>query len=188
MRTPPRLAALVLALAVLGCGARAQASPQIEVRVADDHGALVIAASAWLAADTSTAWSVLTDYGRYREFIPGVRASRVVARYGTRVVVEQSDDLALWPIRVPVRVTYQIDESPPAGLTSRAYVASLPPLEGTFALHGCAMGVRLDYVGRIGAGGPILGRFEQPALEHAALAGFQALADEIERTSSAARD
>jgi hypothetical protein len=186
MRTPPLLPGFVFALAITAGVARAESSPRVEVHVVQSGDELVVAASAWLAADTPTAWSVLTDYAGYRAFIPGVRASRVVARRGTTVLVEQSDELILWVLRMPVRVTYEIDEFPPARLTSRAIAPSFPSLDGTFVLDRSGAGTRLDYVGRISAGTPMLGRLEQRALEQAALRGFNALASEIERRSAAA--
>ena len=62
--------------------------PRIESSRQDD--VVAIHASADLAADRDTAWRVLTDYGRYADFIPDLSASRVVSRTGTDVIVEQS--------------------------------------------------------------------------------------------------
>ena len=45
-----------------------------------------------LNADVATAWRVLTDYGRYAEFIPDLHLSRIVARHGATVTVEQSGE------------------------------------------------------------------------------------------------
>ena len=187
MSSPRRLFRLYCALAAAACVAHAEDAPRVEVRIVPHDGDLVIVASARLAADASTAWSVLTDYAGYRDFVPGVRSSRVIEREGTRVVVEQSDELAFWRVRMPVQVTYEIAEFPPARITSRALASSMPPLEGTFVLEREGTGVRLDYVGHIGAGMPILGRLEQPAVQQAALSGFRAIASEIERRSAAAR-
>ena len=52
----------------------------ISFRVDRGSEAVEIEASAVLRADASTAWRVLTDYGRYADFIPDVRASRVISR------------------------------------------------------------------------------------------------------------
>src|SRR5690348_13618080 len=141
--------ALLLTLAMATASAAPAAAPRIDVHVERSAGGVVIAASAWLDADAPTAWSVLTDYARYRNFIPGVQASRVVARRGTSVVVEQSDELAWWIWHVPVRVTFEIDESPPARLHSHAKAPSWPSLDSTFVLDPTEGGIRLDYVGRV---------------------------------------
>jgi hypothetical protein len=177
----------LLTLTLASAAAAPVAPPRIDVHVERSGDAVVIAASASLDADVGTAWSVLTDYARYRNFIPGVQASRVVARRGTSVVVEQSDELAWWIWRVPVRVTFEIDESAPARLHSHARAASWPSLDSTFMLEPSASGIRLDYVGRVGPGMPIVARLEQPAVERAAVRDFAALAAEIERRSAASR-
>ena len=176
--------ALLLAFPMASASA---AAPRIDVHVERSAGVVVIAASAWLDADAPTAWSVLTDYARYRNFIPGVQASRVVERRGTSVVVEQYDELAWWIWRVPVRVRFEIDESPPARLHSHAQASSWPSLDSTFVLEPADGGIRLDYVGRVGPGMPIVARVEQPAVEHAVVRDFAALAAEIERRSAASR-
>ncbi|HSC23117.1 MAG TPA: SRPBCC family protein [Casimicrobiaceae bacterium] len=183
IRSP--LLALVSALALVANDARGDGSSPVDVRVDRVGGALVISASVRIAAEPATAWSVLTDYAHYREFVPGVRASRVVARRGSTVLVEQSDELALWLLRVPIRVTYEIDEYPPLRIRSRALAPTFPPLESTFRVDGSGADVRLHYEGHVGAGMPILDRVEQRALEQAAIRGFEALAAEIERRSAA---
>ena len=68
----------------------------------------IIRASVVLNADAATAWRVLTDYDRYTEFIPNLRVSRVVARQGTTVTVEQSGDAALWLFKMPLDITFEI--------------------------------------------------------------------------------
>ena len=189
MRMTRSLARLpfLLTLAMAKATGAATGAPPIDVHVERSGGAVVIVARASLQADVATAWSVLTDYARYRNFIPGVQASRVVARRGTSVVVEQSDEFAWWIWRVPVRVTFEIDESPPVRLHSHARAASWPSLDSTFVLEPSASRVQLDYVGRVGPGMPIVARLEQPAVERAAVRDFAALAAEIERRSAASR-
>src|SRR6185312_16608774 len=121
----------LLTLAIASATAAPTGAPSIDVHVERSGDTVVIACSASLQADAATAWSVLTDYARYRNFIPGVQSSRVVARRGTSVVVEQSDELAWWIWRVPVRVRFEIDESPPARLHSHAQASSWPSLDST---------------------------------------------------------
>jgi ribosome-associated toxin RatA of RatAB toxin-antitoxin module len=182
MRTSAVLA--LAALAMVSLAARAAVVDARLTRVGDD---VVIEASATLDADTATAWSVLTDYGRYRNFIPGVRASRVVARHGSSVIVEQSDEVALWWARFPVSVTYEIAEFPPHELRSFAKAPPLPSLSSTFALTETATGVRLHYVGRVESAFGPFGRVLQPIVEQTAIRDLQALAAEIERRSGARR-
>jgi hypothetical protein len=100
----------------------------------NDAATTEIYASAVLNADVATAWRVLTDYNRYTEFIPDLRVSRVVARRGTTVTVEQSGDAALWLFKIPLDVIFEINEIPPTRLQSRAVAGSLHALASTYAL------------------------------------------------------
>jgi hypothetical protein len=140
-----------------------------------------------LNADAATAWRVLTDYNRYTEFIPDLRVSRVVARRGAMVTVEQSGDAVLWLFKMPLDITFEIKEIPPSSLQSRAVAGSLRALTSSYALTPAAPGIRLDYVGRIAPGFALFGPIEKKAVEQNVARQFQALAEEIERQSAAAR-
>jgi len=146
-------------------------------------GALNMQASAVLKTDVGTAWRVLTDYARYVEFVPDLQVSRVVARSGTAVTVEEAGDAVLGPFRVPLKVTFEIIEFAPNSLRSRAVAGSLRSLDSVYELTPVAAGVRLDYNGRVDPGFG-LGPIEQLAAERNIARQFQALADEIERSSA----
>ncbi len=165
-------------------GASSVAAATVSVDIDRRGDTVVIEASARLTADAATAWRVLTDYDRYGNFIPGVRSSRVVARRGSAVIVEQSDDVGFWLLRLPLRVTYEVAEHPPSRLRSNATASTLPALESSYVLTPAASGVRLDYVGHVGPGLAFLGRIEQRILQKDIVRQFQALADEIERRSA----
>ena len=144
-----------------------------------------IRAGALLRADAATAWGVLTDYNRYPEFVPDLRSSRVTARRGTTVMVEQSGDATLWQLHIPIEITFEITEIPPYQLHSRAVAGSLKWLASSYTMKPTRDGLRLDYVGHIIPGWEILGRIEQSAIQQNIARQFQALADEIERASEA---
>jgi hypothetical protein len=146
---------------------------------------VVIEASALLDADPATAWRVLTDYERYAEFIPDIRASRVVKRDGTEVIVEQTGDATFGSVHAPVGITYRIDERAPTRIVSHASAGGMPALASTYALTGTVDGVRLDYRGRVSAAVSWSGQAE--GSERSVERGFRALADEIERVSASQR-
>jgi hypothetical protein len=175
--------ALVLALAA------APSAPAATVTVNAERGvdSIDVRASAVLKADAATAWRVLTDYDRYVEFVPNLRLSHVVARRGAIVTVEQSGDAALWLFKVSVHITFEINEIPPNRLRSRAVAGSLRALTSCYALTPVALGIRLDYVGRVTPGFELFGQIEQAAVEQNIARQFQALADEIERQGAEAR-
>lgn len=143
-------------------------------------------ASAQLQATCETAWRVLTAYDRYPDFIPDLRTSRVVARRGTTVTVEQSGDARLGRLPLPLHLTFEIAESPPRGLQSQAISGSLSALQSSYLLTTETTGVRLDYVGRIATGLGFFGSIELHAVELNVARQFQALADEIERQGAEA--
>jgi ribosome-associated toxin RatA of RatAB toxin-antitoxin module len=177
--------ALVLAIAIALADALPARAASISV-TADRRGDTIdINASAVLNADAATAWRVLTDYDRYTQFIPNLRVSRVVARHGSSVTVEQSGNAVLWMFRKRVDVTYEVTESPPNMIQSRAIAGSLRALASTYSLTPDKNGVRLDYSGHIAPGYELLGRIEQIAVRRNVESEFRAMADEIERRSAA---
>jgi carbon monoxide dehydrogenase subunit G len=179
--------ATVLALALVA-GAAPLLAANIRV-TAERHGDMIdVNATALLRADAATAWRVLTDYDHYADFIPNLRVSRVVARHGPVVTVEQTGDAVFWVFRMPVAIRYEVTESPPNRLQSRATGGSLRALASSYVLTTTQSGMRLDYSGHIAPRFELLGRIEQMAVRKNIEREFQALADEIERRSAAGAD
>lgn len=189
-RTPAFIAKLLFAALLpacaIGCAPFARAAA-VSVDVELRGQSIVIEASTRLDSDPATAWRVLTDYDRYGDFIPGVISSRVVDRRGSTVVVEQSDQLPLWLLRMPLHVRYAIREFPPNLVQSRATTDALPALESSYLLTPARVGVRLEYVGHVDPGGLLLAGIEERVFRQRVLHQFTALAHEIERRSALAR-
>ena len=182
-----RGSAIALAMMLMLAGSRLAAAATITINATLQGDAIDIHASAMLNADAATAWRVLTDYDHYAEFIPDLRVSRVVARDGAKITVEQSGDAALWLFKMPIHVTFEVNEMPPHSLQSRTVAGSMRVLASSYALAPIAAGVRLDYAGQIVPGFELVGRIEQMVVERNAARQFQALADEIERRSATPR-
>jgi len=184
--TTTRLVA-AFALALLAAAAQHAAAATITVDAERRGDTIDIRASAVLNADIATAWRVLTDYNRFTEFIPDLRVSRVVARRGATVTVEQSGDASLWLFKMPLDITFEINEIPPNSLQSRAVAGSVRALASSYTLTPAASGVRLDYAGHVAPGFEFFGEIERMAVRENVARQFQALADEIERRSAASR-
>ncbi|MGE5104373.1 MAG: SRPBCC family protein [Betaproteobacteria bacterium] len=169
--------------AFLPCASAASEAGAADVVVSIEHEGrvTVVHADARVAASVATAWRVLTDYDGYDRFIPGVRASRTLARDGANVTVAQSDDVAIGVLPLRVDVTYDIMESPPDRLRSHAHAGALPVLDSVYTLVPDASGVRVDYVGRIEGGLPLIAPLARNALAATVARQFEALAGEIER-------
>jgi ribosome-associated toxin RatA of RatAB toxin-antitoxin module len=174
-----------IAFATLLMLSQCVAAATIAISGASNAATIQIAASALLNADAATAWHVLTDYERYVDFIPGLRASRVVARKGTTVTVEQFGEVMLWPLHVPLDVTFEITEIAPTHLVSRVVAGDLRALDSRYVLTPAGNGVRLEYTGKLNSGAVIFGSIERLAVQQNVGRGFEALADEIERRSAA---
>jgi carbon monoxide dehydrogenase subunit G len=159
----------------------------ITVKVVRSAEAIDVKASTTVQADAATAWHVLTDYDRYTEFIPDLQRSRVVARSGSKVTVEQSGFAVIWLLKMPVQMIFEVDENPPNGLQSRSVAGSLRSLASSYVLTPVPSGTRLDYLGHVAPGFELFGRIEQSTVEHNIARQFQALADEIERQGELAR-
>jgi hypothetical protein len=153
----------------------------VSIETARDGNAIDIHASAVLNADAGTAWRVLTDYDHYTDFVPGLHLSRVVARRGEVVTVQQSGATAFWLFELPLDITFEIHEVPRRLLVSRAVAGSLRGLDSRYTLWPVPHGTRLDYVGRVVPGFELPERLEQKVVEQSVGRQFQALTDEIER-------
>ena len=182
-----RGSAIAFAMMLMLAGSQPAAAATVTFNAKLQGDAIDIHASAMLNADAATAWRVLTDYDRYAEFIPDLRVSRVVARDGAKITVEQSGDAALWLFKMPIDVTFEVNEMAPNSLQSRTVAGSVRVLASSYALVPVASGVRLDYAGQIVPGFALVGRIEQMVVERNAARQFQALVDEIERRSAALR-
>lgn len=176
-RATARALSVVFALAV----AHGAAASDVAVDVERHAGSVVVDASVIVDADATTAWRVLTDYGRYPEFVPGLRASRVIAREGARVTVEQTGLAPWWLLRAPIAVTYEIVESPPSSLRSRADIPGAGVLRSTYALTPAGSALRLRYSGTLTVAPGFLAPLREVAVEQAIGAHMRALADEMER-------
>jgi ribosome-associated toxin RatA of RatAB toxin-antitoxin module len=176
---------LVIAAALVVATTQSAGGATVALTAERNGNAFDIHASSLLNADGATAWRVLTDYNRYPEFIPDLHSSHIVARHAGTVTVEQSGDAVLWLFKMPLEITFEIQEAPPDHLRSRAVAGTLRALTSSYALTPEAARTRLDYVGRVAPGFRLLGPFERTAVERNVSRQFQALADEIERQFAA---
>jgi ribosome-associated toxin RatA of RatAB toxin-antitoxin module len=72
----------------------------------------------WLEtrATREIAWSVLTDYARFPEFVPGIQANRVVESAGRIKTIEQRGEVVSGMFRLLYDGTMRVEESPDEGL------------------------------------------------------------------------
>jgi carbon monoxide dehydrogenase subunit G len=148
------------------------------------HGdTMYVEASAELEAGLKPAWDVLTDYDRLAQFIPGMLMSRVTARTGNLVTVEQRGEAGLLFFSYILQVTLAIEEVPYRRIMSRAVAGNVKEMQGAYQLEAQDGRVRLRYSGTLTPDfsvPPLVGTL---VLKHSVERQFHALVAEI-----AARD
>src|ERR1700744_5428109 len=112
---PVLQALLSLLLLCAFCGA-ARAQPVVRVTTAGQGGTITVAASAEMAVDAGTAWSVITDYDHLAEFIPDMQSPRVIRHDGDQLLVEQRGSVGFLFFQQPIEVTLSVVEAPRRGI------------------------------------------------------------------------
>lgn len=137
-------AALVLLLAV------GTASGQsISVEAHRDGDAVLVEARALLRADRTVAWEVLTDYDHYARFVPDLRSSKVLARAGDTVIVEQRGVAGFFVFRFPLEVRLAVTEQPYEQVCAQAIGGNFKEMTGLYRLVPEGDELRFTYSGRL---------------------------------------
>ena len=79
-----------------------------------------VEASAEFEGSLTRAWQVLTDYGRFAEFVPDLQVSRVLCREHNSVLVEQKGAARLLFWSYPMDVRLAVTEHPYERVESRS--------------------------------------------------------------------
>ena len=178
---------LSMLLLVLSSPGFAAGPEQTKVEARRDGDAVLIEAVARMVADRATAWEVLTGYDRYAEFIPDLTMSRIRARTGNAVIVEQKGEVGFFLFHFPMEVTFSVTEEPPSAIHSRAISGTFKEMTGGYVLTEEGELLRLNYSGRL------VPQFRLPpligtaAVKSAIQKQFGALVKEIQRRSALLR-
>jgi hypothetical protein len=176
----PAVALRVLTLLVLLAIEPAVAA-EVAVHVLRHDGALYVDASAEIDADLLQIWLVLTDYDRLSAFIPGMHVSRVLAREGNQIIVEQKGEARLLFLAYPIEVKLAVVEFPHERIVARAVAGNFKEMVGTYLVGTSGNRVTLRYHGRMVPDfvvPPLIGTL---VLRHTVEIQFGALVDEIVR-------
>lgn len=172
---------LPLLLLLLLFVAMSAPAADIVVRASRSGDVLQVEASAELEGSVENAWRVLTDYGRFAEFVPDLQVSRVVSRDRNDVVVEQKGEARLLFYSYPIDVRLAITENPREQVVSRAIAGNFREMQSTYALEARQGQVFLRYSGRLEPDfyvPPLIGTY---LLRTSVESMFRALVEEIER-------
>lgn len=128
--------AILLVVWAAGAGAAEDFSVQTTRR-----GTVVeVSAYAVIEADYATVWGTLTDYDHLAEFVPGMRASRIVGRSGADLIVEQRGESRFLIFTFPLEVTVRASALPPDRIEVRLLKGSLKRLEGGYRVESVGAG------------------------------------------------
>jgi ribosome-associated toxin RatA of RatAB toxin-antitoxin module len=131
------------ALALFTAGVVAAAAPSINVQQQGTH--LLVSGEVALAASAKTAWSVLTDYERVPEFVPGIRMSRVVATEAGGKVLEQQGEMLANNMRMFYQGTLRVVEQPPERIDVQFLSGTFANMQGQWVITGKRAPVKLAY-------------------------------------------
>ncbi|HSD99865.1 MAG TPA: SRPBCC family protein [Burkholderiales bacterium] len=140
-----------------------------------------VEASAEFEGSLTRAWKVLTDYGRFAEFVPDLRVSRVVSRESNSVVVEQKGAARLLFWSYPMDVRLAVTEFPYERVESRSVSGNFREMQNAYTLEMRSGQVHLRYSGRMVPDfyvPPLIGTL---ALHNSVESTFRALVNEMER-------
>ena len=137
--------------------------------------------------DARIAWEVLSDYDNLAQFIPDMKSSRVVSRYGNRVLVEQKGEFGFFFYRQPVDVMLEVVEEPRRRIDARRISGNIRDLETHYDLKTSDAGVRLDYAGRFIPEFSVPPLFGMPMVRRVVERRFRAMVEEIVRRDALAR-
>jgi ribosome-associated toxin RatA of RatAB toxin-antitoxin module len=123
----------VLAGTLICAGAIAADDLTVEAKRAGH--AVAVEARATLTAPADLIWSTLTDYDHLSEFIPGMRASRIIGRRGPAAIVEQQGDAGFFIFSYSIDVVVESAEYPPNLIEIHVVSGNLRRLDGAYRLR-----------------------------------------------------
>jgi ribosome-associated toxin RatA of RatAB toxin-antitoxin module len=157
---------------------------EITVDVTRKGDVFNVEARAEFEGAAARAWQVLTDYGRYAEYIPELSESRVIARRGNQVEVEQKGEARVLFLSFPLDVKLAVTEQPFERVVSRAVSGSFREMRNVYTIEAAQGRVVLRYTGRLVPDfyvPPVIGTL---LLRSNIEAMFVALVEEMERRSA----
>ena len=178
-----RAASLAVALLAAAYAAPGSAADDVSIEAERRGDSVEIHARALITASAALVWEVLTDYERLPGFIPGIAKSVVRQRQGNRLVLEQTGEARFLLFSFPIDVRYEVVESPPEWISSRAIGGNLRRMNGRYELQpgpartgaeGTRGVMRLRYEGAI-----------EPSFELPPLIGLVALRSMVEQQFTA---
>lgn len=174
-----RLAALALAC-LAGASALAQEkSPVRSFDVVQNDDVYVATVVMFAPVAPGIAWSVLTDFENMQKWVPNVRESKVAARDGNTVTVEQKGVAKFGLLSFPYESARRMQLDPQNSVQSTQLSGSMRRLVSLMKLSPEGAGTRLDYKIEIEPAGVAAAVMSKKFLQHELTEQFTAIVGEM---------
>lgn len=120
---------------MLGLLASAPVSAEAVVHIQANMGIIRIDAEIDTGVDQKTAWTVLTDYNRWAEFIPDLLVCRVISQPGEPIRLEQRGRIPQLP-NLPLVMITEVEETPRQSLRFQRIAGNIKTLVGEWRIKG----------------------------------------------------
>lgn len=157
------------------------------VKVSQQGTRLLVSGEVQVPVTPATAWSVLTDYERIPQFVPGMKLSRVVERNGNVRVLQQQGEMQANNTRMLYFGTLRIVEEPPARLSVQFLDGTFRNMQGQWWLSGKRAPVKLGYQLDFDSGTPYPSPMMVVMLQQQVIHWVSSLAAEMERRPEAGK-
>ena len=178
----------LLQLLVLGCiligPGSAWADESITLEAVWDGDFVSVSASADLNAEATTAWTVLTDYDHYADFVPDMKMSRIVARKPNGMIVEYTGEFRFLFFRRPMNLLLDVVLDPPRRILAHSLSGDLLDLDGTYEISELPQALHISYKARFLPGFSLPPFIGLAVVRYAMALQFTALMREIVRRSA----
>lgn len=88
-----------------------------------------------VTAPVDTTWSVLTDYGNFKDFLPNIVSTQILTSQGSEKVYEQINITQILVFSHRSRVVIAASESYPSQIAFRLVEGEIKSLQGTWSLE-----------------------------------------------------
>ncbi len=130
---PKIILKLLCLLTFLPASCLATEAALIEIATSHKADIVDVKVQAVIAASPQVIWSTLTDYERLPEFIPGLKASKIIERKGALATVKQSGVAQFLLFKIPIEVTVESKEAWPI-LEAKRVSGTVRQLHGRYEM------------------------------------------------------
>lgn len=177
----------VVALAAAGAAPAARAALDIDIAVAR-RGELLLVDAAFVApVSQREAWDVLTDFDAMARFVPNLEESRVAAREGTHLRVEQRGVARWGPLSHPFTTVRDVELEPMTRVRSQSIAGSLRNVRSNTLFTPAAAGTEIRHHLDFGADTWMPPLLLEPFLRHEVREQFEAVVAEMLRRRAAVK-